>query len=95
MRYFFILLIAFFISCHIYGPVVGPAPITPIDKDCAGACQHLRDLGCEEGQPLEDGTSCETFCEATIKNGHALRPSCIKTLTSCDPVEMEKCQGPR
>lgn len=77
---------------HVFGPVFPPCPIPPSDNLCASACEHLRDMGCEEGKPLEDGTTCETFCEETQANGHALRPSCVLELESCD---MEECLGPR
>jgi hypothetical protein len=89
-----ILALALLTSCckHYVPPVT---PITPKDDNCAGACSHLVDLGCPEGEPLEDGTSCTEFCEATQSSGHALRPTCIISLKSCDPAEMEKCQGPR
>lgn len=61
-----------------------PAVHLPTDTpSCPTACQHLRDLGCEEGAPLEDGTSCEKFCEDTQNSGHALRPSCVMTITTC------------
>lgn len=79
----------------IWGPSIPATPVIPKDTNCPAACQHFRDLGCEEGDPLPDGTTCEKFCEDTQAAGHALRPSCIMTLTSCDPKEMEKCQGPR
>ena len=75
-----------------------PPPVTPVaptDTNCVGACAHLQVLGCPEGDPLEDGTTCIEFCEQTQAAGHALRPSCIMTIKSCDPAEMEKCQGPR
>jgi len=81
------------IGCYnIYIPSI---PTTPRDDNCVGACQHLQALGCEEGEPLPDGTTCVEFCEQTQKAGHALRPSCIMKITTCDPEEMEKCQGPR
>lgn len=96
MKYLLIFIVlAVSISCHIYGPYIPPMPVTPTDNNCPGACQHLRALGCEDGNPLPDGTPCEVFCEETQKAGHALRPSCIMTLTSCSVAEMEKCQTPR
>jgi len=70
-----------------------PAPIEPKDtKDCPLACEHLRALGCPEGEPLEDGTTCEKFCKDTQESGHALRPSCVITITSCDQID--ECTGP-
>lgn len=64
-----------------------PTPVEPKDTaDCPAACEKLRELGCPEGQPLEDGTTCEVFCKNTQESGHALRPSCVMGITSCDQV---------
>ena len=60
---------------------------------CGAACAHLVTLGCPEGQPLGDGTSCEKFCVDTQQAGHALAPSCIVTIKACP--ELAKCQAPR
>ena len=89
-----LLLLVTLVACHTYGPVLPPMPTTPTDTNCAGACEHLRVLGCEEGAPLPDGTTCEQFCKETQKQGHALRPSCVMKLKSCSPMAMEECQGP-
>ena len=79
--------------CNKLTPV--PVPVEPTDTaDCGAACQHLRDLGCEEGQPLEDGTTCEVFCVDTQQAGHALAPSCVVTITTCAELET-KCSAPR
>jgi len=67
-----------------------PKPVEPDDTpNCAVACQHLLELGCEEGQPLEDGTTCTEFCEATQKAGHALNPTCVMTIERCVDLEPE------
>lgn len=50
---------------------------------CGTACQHLRDLKCEEGSPLPDGTTCEGFCQSTQNSGHALVPSCVVNIKQC------------
>jgi hypothetical protein len=64
-----------------------PVPIEPMDTvDCPAACEKMRSLGCPEGQPLADGTTCEKFCKDTQKSGHALRPSCVKDITSCSQI---------
>lgn len=71
-------------TCHIQPP---PVPIEPGDTaDCSAACEKLQELGCPEGQPLEDGTDCKTFCKTTQKSGHALRPSCVMNITECSQV---------
>lgn len=74
---------------------VPPVIIEPDDTEqCAAACIHLRNLGCEEGQDLEDGTTCTKFCVDTQVSGHALSPSCVLTISSCEELE-PKCAKPR
>ena len=69
-------------------PKSGPTPHVPDDTDqCPAACERLRELGCEEGDPLEDGTTCEVFCQETQDTGHALNPTCIKAIDSCGQIE--------
>jgi hypothetical protein len=75
--------------------VIKPKPVEPKDTaSCADACGKLNKLGCEEGKPLEDGTSCEKFCVDSQQSGHALRPSCIvEKVQKCadiQPVCFEK-----
>lgn len=71
-------------------PAPVPHPREPTDTDqCAAACDHLAQLGCEEGQPLEDGTTCTTFCEQTQRSGHALNASCVKQVKTC--AELDAC----
>ncbi len=59
-------------------------------EDCPLACQNLVKLGCEEGKPLEDGTTCEVFCRQSLTNGHNLKPKCVSSILSCDKIE--SCQ---
>jgi hypothetical protein len=67
-----------------------PHPREPTDTDqCAAACEHLLALGCEEGKPLEDGTTCTSFCEQTQQAGHALNPTCAKQVKTC--AELDSC----
>lgn len=69
-----------------------PDPIIPTDTaDCNAACENLRALGCEEGEPLADGTPCEIFCAETQGNGFPLRPSCVKSIKACG--EIDTCVG--
>ena len=76
-------------------PKPTPHPVDPADKvACPAACEHLRELGCEEGESLEDGTTCEVWCEATQEAGHALRPSCVVGIKTCKELE-SKCDKPR
>lgn len=70
------------VACNGWKPP--PAPVPPKDtEDCPAACEKLRSLGCPEGEPLEDGTTCEVWCKQTQDSGHALRPSCVVTITDC------------
>lgn len=65
-----------------------PTPHPPTDTDqCPAACEHLRELGCPEGDPLEDGTTCEKFCIDTQEAGHGLNPTCVKDITSCEEID--------
>lgn len=71
-----------------------PDPVLPTDTgSCAAACEHLASLGCEEGKPLEDGTSCEKFCVDTQNSGHGLNPSCVVGIESCEELEAVCHQG--
>lgn len=80
------LIVAFVVGCT---PVNAPLTDT---ADCKSACTHLgpTDLNCEEGKPLEDGTPCQKFCEETQASGHALHPSCVMLIKTCD--EIGTCQ---
>jgi len=72
-------------------PIPEPTPREPTDTpNCAKACEHLNKLGCEEGKPLGDGTTCTKFCENTQKSGHALNPTCVMTITKCEELDA-KC----
>ena len=58
-----------------------------IERSCQAYCQHLRTLGCKEGEPLQSGTSCETFCVDTQKAGHDLRTACVLRIRSCGEIQ--------
>ena len=59
-------------------------------QPCADFCQRLQALKCQEGEPLADGTSCETFCINTQEAGHDLKISCILQIQSC--AELQRCR---
>ena len=64
-----------------------PVVIEPSDTNqCASACAHLRRLKCPEGAPLEDGTSCEAFCQETQGEGFPLNPGCMAKVRTCSEV---------
>ncbi len=56
-------------------------------RPCEAFCQHLRTLGCKEGEPLASGTSCETFCVDTQEAGHDLKIACVLKIQSCGEVQ--------
>jgi hypothetical protein len=80
-----LILSVFLISCGHIRPI--PVPIPKDSSSCAAACANLQKLGCEEGKPLEDGTTCEKFCVDTQKAGHDLNPKCLVTVEECYEVE--------
>ncbi len=68
-----------------------PDPPVPDDiEDCPAAAAKLTELDCEEGKPAVDGQTFAQFCEETMELGHAIRPSCLKTIESCEEIET-KC----
>jgi len=92
MKRFFLIIAFVALAAFTLGSNCGvrpqPAPVPPKDTaDCPAACEKLRALGCPEGDPLEDGTTCEEFCKNTQDKGHALRPSCVKDITKCSQVD--------
>lgn len=64
-------------------------PYSPTDSNlCTPACNKLRDMNCDEGSPLQDGTTCESFCLHTQESGHHLNPGCIvDKAKSCDDID--------
>jgi hypothetical protein len=80
-----ICILALLVSCSGPGATVIPKPDDA--PSCGAACSRMRELGCREAAPLEDGTSCEVFCQKTLESGHPLRPSCVQTIQSCNEVD--------
>lgn len=69
-------------------PIPKPDPQIPTDTaNCTDACKHLNDLGCPEGKPLADGTTCAKFCEDTQNTGHSLKPSCVMKIQKCSDMD--------
>ena len=67
-----------------------PFVVEPTDTDkCGAACENLQRLGCAEGDPLEDGTSCIDFCVNTQQSGHPLNPACVMGIQACS--ELNAC----
>lgn len=66
----------------------GPAPLPPGGDACARACGRLRQLGCADGQPTDEGTSCETLCAHDVTEPEAQLTaaylSCLAQIRECD-----------
>lgn len=78
-------LLAGALSCTSF---LRPNPIEPNDTHmCKAACDKMAELRCPEAAPLEDGTTCQVFCEVTQKQGHALNPTCLAEIQSCSAIE--------
>jgi hypothetical protein len=44
----------------------------------------LRRLGCPEGEPTEDGTTCEELCRRVeTESGLSVWPACVEELDHC------------
>lgn len=88
-------------------PIINPnGPIDPSSTDgCAPSCKHLRDLNCDIGFPFDKNnmrcqneldtscTTCETFCENTIKNNVWLNTDCVVLISKvtaplCPEIEV-------
>jgi hypothetical protein len=81
--------ILFVMACSATpAPQPGPRPLDA--SACDAACAHLRDLSCEEGLVLQDGTTCEAFCHDTASAGHNLNPDCLLTIKACSEID-SKC----
>lgn len=51
---------------------------------CGAACENLRRLGCPEGEPTEDGTTCEELCRRVeTESGLSVWPACVEELDHC------------
>lgn len=89
MRWWVCVLAGFFLVLVAGCPCPpGPHPVEPSGTDdCTAACAKMQELGCEEGTDLDDGTTCVEFCVDTQQSGHALNPTCLKDISSCEDIE--------
>lgn len=57
-------------------------------KTCGDACERLRYLRCEEGEPLA-GTTCEEACDyySHQARGSLVDTNCLSTIASCSQVK--------
>jgi hypothetical protein len=51
--------------------------------DCSAACEHLREMKCELGQPSRRGKTCEDLCN-TLENNGVKFISCTIDADTCD-----------
>lgn len=79
------------LACQTTSPTDGAgATEKTVETDCQRFCQHLQKLGCEEGKPLADGTSCQSFCVGSTIAGNDLNIDCVTKVKSCG--ELSRCQ---
>jgi hypothetical protein len=67
-------------------------------------CEHLKKLGCEEGNPVYNdslpGTagapnqSCGDFCRELQKQNIFVNPKCVRTVTTCAQIEDYRAKEP-
>lgn len=98
MKYLALLaLILLALGCPPKDPVV-PPPNPPVDTDlCGEMCEHLKTLGCEEGEDVynndipgpvdEPNQSCEDWCAEMQDKGVFINPRCVSKVESCDEIE--------
>jgi hypothetical protein len=60
----------------------------PARSACQRACEHFRELKCEEGEPTKDGATCETVCEnMQTSNLISYDLDCAAKAPTCDYVD--------
>ena len=57
-------------------------------RKCGIACDHLRELGCQEGTPTAHGAACEDVC-ANVMDSNVLvwDLACMVTIESCAAID--------
>lgn len=75
-----------------------PPPNPPVDTDkCGEMCDHLKKLGCEEGEDLynndlpgpngEPNQSCADNCKELQDKGFFVNPRCVAQVKTCEEIE--------
>lgn len=72
------------LSCGAGG--VEPLPAQKVD-DCKTACEHLRSMSCELGEPSKRGKTCEDDLCPTLEANGVKFISCTIDATSCDAAD--------
>lgn len=81
-----LLLVALLGSCR---PAAQPPPDVDVDAEdarvspCARACERLHSLGCPEGEPSRNGTSCLEVCRTA---GVLVNAPCVARAPNVDAV---------
>ena len=71
-------------SCNQNSGGVTPAPPVVTDQsDCAAACDNLRHLGCDEGNPIDMGTKCKVNSDCKDVNGNTDAKQSCSALGTC------------
>jgi len=81
-----LLLAASLAWCSSQPPPIEPEPSPPKQYSCTSACDRERVLGCEEGEPTEQGASCEMVCENAASSPAPLDVACLSRAMSCADV---------
>ncbi len=87
----------FLLAAHCSDPQ-SPSPQDVKDTElCGPMCEHLRGLGCAEGEDYYDSdkpgevgvpnSTCEYYCTSQQEKGIFINPRCVMTVPSCDVIE--------
>lgn len=63
-------------------------PVT--EAECKTACEHFRELACEEAKPTANGVTCEEVCSSMPSNQAYLE--CAATIETCP--KLQACPQP-
>ena len=63
-------------------PTPNPPPPVPNASDCSEACDHLKYLGCEEGNPIDVGTPCKVDSDCGPPMSCSALGQCMITCTA-------------
>jgi hypothetical protein len=75
-------------ACNLPPGPLPPDPTPyPDDLTCVDACQRLRQLGCKEAAPTNDGATCEMVCENAQASPSPLPVACISRAITCPAAE--------
>ena len=74
-------------QCKVIEPSATPSPSDITDQaSCVTACSNLQKLGCQEANPIQEGTTCNTAVECLGPDGgHDQYQTCVsgKCVVTC------------